>query len=200
MTLHFPDTEAAPSTYTSPVDTNVDHRETIVPIYARKPPKRSTKKKLLWAIPAVLALGVTAWALTAGEQSREDTTTVAEADADSLTTSRLSQMETASEPSAVSATPLADTPPPAPVVAAPKADLRPTPAARTTPTTTARRAPARSTPAPAPAARARPLPQDTITPVAPEPAPAPLVIVPTLPADPPAQAVPPTTSTPPGGF
>lgn len=195
MTLHFPDTEAATSPYTPPVDTG----ETIVPVYARKPAKRSTKKKLLWAIPAVLALGITGWALTVGESSREETT-VAEADTDSLTTSRLSQMETpaASEPSVVSSTPVADVPAPAPVVAAPTPALRPTPAARTS-TPAARRTAPRTASAPASVTRATPLPQDTITPAT-EPAAAPLVIVPTLPAEPAPAVTPPATTTSPGGF
>ena len=190
MSLHFPETEAAPSTYTPPP---ADTGETIVPVYARKPARSSHKKKLLWAIPAVLAVGVAAWALTLGEQGRDETT-VAEADTDSLTTSRLSTMETpaATEPSAVSATPVGDLPPvAAPVTApAPAPVTRSAPAARPSAAPVRRTAPRTSASARAPAApKATPLPQETVTPVITESAPPPVVI--TTPPPQPAPTSPP---------
>lgn len=194
MTLHSSEMGVAHNTYTPPVDTG----ETIVPVYARKAPKRSTKKMLLWAIPAVLALGVSAWALTLGGEGREEAT-VAEADTNSLTTSRLSTMETppASEPLAVSATPVGDMPPPvAAPVAEPSPALRPTPSARTSAAAARRVAPRASAPA---RTKATPLPQETLSPAISD-APPTVVPTPVLPADPAPQAVPPATTVPPGGF
>lgn len=197
MTLQYPETDAAPTTYPSaPPETST--AETIVPVYARKPPRSSAKKKLIWIIPVVAALGVSAWALTLGGQSRTDADP---ADTEGLTTSRLSTMQTEApaiqpaEPLAVQATPAPD------AVASTDA-----PSLREAPAPVTRAAPARRAPAPRPAARAAPkpaplkaspLPQESLGPVIVETTPAPATVapVPTLPVEPTPQVTPPATET-----
>jgi len=203
MTLHYPETDAAPTTYPSaPQETPTD--ETIVPVYARKPPRSSAKRKLIWIVPAVAGLAVGAWALSLGGQSGSDADP---ADTEGLTTSRLSTVQTeapampVAEPLAVQATPTPDA-----VSATDAPSLRPAPAPvqRAAPArrATAPRAAAR-TPAPAPAPaplKATPLPQETLGPVIVETTPAPSTAapVPTLPTQPAPQVTPPATTTPTG--
>lgn len=214
MTLHYPDTDAAPTTYGAAprndlatphaADTVAD--DTIVPIYARKPVRKSYNKKLLMAVPVVLALGIGAWALTMGEANRPAN----DADTEGLTTSRLDVAQPISPEVDVPAVTEAMPAEAAPVVAAPAASVAPPPAARVaraaTPAPTARRtaAPARRAPAPAAAAPAavpaspQPYSSPALTTVITEPAPVaapPPIIAPTpvLPTDPA------PTATPPGG-
>lgn len=204
MTLHYPETDAAPTTYSVHPPAGETTTETIVPVYARKPARSSPKKKLLWIAPAAVALGVGVWAMTLGEQSRDDANL---ADTDGLTTSRLSATQTeppaAPAPLAVQATPTPDAVAPA---AAPS--LRPAPApapvraaapVRRSSATSTRRAAPRPAAAPA-AADAAPAAQETLGPVIIETTPAPPTVapVPPLPVEPTPQVTPPATTTPPG--
>lgn len=199
MTLHYPETEAAPPSYAAPPAETIT--EDVVPVYARKAPKRSSKKMLLWAVPAVLALGVGAWAMTLGQQKSDETTL---ADTEGLTTSRLSATQTeapvVAEPLAVQSTPAPDAVAPA---AAPSLRQAPAPVRVTTTTTTRRTVePARrAAPARAPVVTtARPLPQETLAPVVivTTPAPPSVAPIPVLPTEPAPQVTPPATATPPG--
>ncbi len=210
MTLHYPDTDAAPTTYGAAprndlatphaADTVAD--DTIVPIYARKPVRKSYNKKLFMAVPVVLALGIGAWALTMGESSRPAN----DADTEGLTTSRLDVAQPISPevdvPAVTEAVPVETTPAPVPVVRTPPPAARVAQAA--TPAPAARRAvaPARRAPAPAAAtavvpATPQPYSSPALTTVITEPAPVaapPTIIAPTpvLPVDPA------PTTTPPG--
>ncbi|MBX7249824.1 MAG: hypothetical protein K1X35_12370, partial [Caulobacteraceae bacterium] len=130
MTVQYPETGARPLPYgAAPRETasetyepatydSLDGEETFhnTPVYARRPTKKGGVPKMaLMAIPVVLALGVGAWALTAGESSREQAPAE---DTDSLTTSRLSDVPAPASPE-VAAPAVTEAAPAAPVAAAP---------------------------------------------------------------------------------
>ncbi|HYE42270.1 MAG TPA: hypothetical protein VEA15_02660 [Caulobacteraceae bacterium] len=192
--------------------------ETIVPIYARKAPKKNGSKMILMAAApvAVVAVALGAWALTSsGERAgTAGETQVAAAEAQS--TSRLMAADTApAAPLAVSEsltpTPVEATSTPAPVAraAAPAPRATPAPARRAAPAPARRAASATRTEGATPAAAPitpRPYEPVNITPAPSSSAPtpessAPLVVVPTrtLPAEPSPSTPPPATPEQPGG-
>jgi len=229
MTLNYPASDTAPTTFggqprdalntsysaaeTAAYDEPID--ENTVPIYARKPAKRAgIPKAALIALPVVLAMGVGAWALTAGNSSRDADTPAAAEDTSGLTTSRLDVTQPVSPevaaPAVTEAVPAAATPAPAPVL---RPAATPAPAARvaraSTPAPSARRAAAparRAAPATAAVVPATPQPYNAansgaLTTVITEPTAAPAVIAPTpvAPVEAPSPVTPPATTTPPGG-
>lgn len=231
MTIHYTDPSAdtrfTPSAHNEVRTNNLSQdnafrtetasEETIVPVYARKAPKKDNKRLLMVAAPvAVAAIALGAWALMGqGERSGAEETQLAAVEDQS--TSRLMAADTA--PAAPLAVSEAVTPTPVEPAAAP------TPVARAvTPTPRAAPAPVRraaATPAPArraaPAARAEtaapaatPITPQPYEPVNITPAPsaaptpesaAPLVVVPTrtLPAEPTPSVTPPATPESGGG-
>jgi hypothetical protein len=233
MTMNYPETGAAPNSsgftpprdpyvasttdplFDEPIDPATDEPvgETIVPIYARKPVKRSGgMKAALIAVPVILALGVGAWALTAGQMSRERDAEPT----DSLTTSRLDVRAPVSPE--VTAPAVTETPDidravtPAPVVAPPvvrttrttvssapaprrAAPARPARRTTTTTTTTTQSVALPATPQPYSGTAVVPIITDHQAPVMP-PSVAP---TPTLPTPPVPPETPPATTTPPGG-
>ena len=212
MTLHYPDTDAVPTSYDAAARTDLGTAyiaetaadDTIVPIYARKPVRKSYNKKLLMAVPVVLALGIGAWALSVGESSRSANDAATIEPTDGLTTSRLDIAQPISPevdvPAVTEAVPMEAIPAPT-VTSAPAARVT----RNTTPTPTARRAAAPAGRAPAPVAGAAgaavpevPQPYNSsaettvITEPTPIAAPAPTIAsTPVLPADPAATGTPP---------
>lgn len=97
MTLHYPDTDAMPSSFAAAGRNGIrstdaetgESADDIVPIYARKPVRKNYNKKLLMTLPVVIALGVGAWALVMGESSRPANEAAAVDSTEGLTTSRL---------------------------------------------------------------------------------------------------------------
>jgi hypothetical protein len=180
------------------------------PVYARRPVRKGgVPKAALIAVPVVLALGIGAWALTAGESSRDG---VAIEDANSLTTSRLSSAPAPISPEVTAPAAIEATPAAASTVATRVATPAATSAPRATSTSPSRRAaPARRASAgvahttPAPSMPDTPQPyspgglQTVITDPGPVAAPPSIAPTPTLPVEITPPVTPPASATPPGG-
>lgn len=218
MSINYTD-PAADRPFTPAASSNLDAQrradtvaprsdDVTVPVYARRPAKRSDNKRvLLLAAPvAVAAIAFGAWVLTSGEGGQEPATETQLAAADASTTRLMTSETTGDVAAGVSETPVAPAATETPAVAAagtaaspraavaPARAAAPAPTRRATPAAPARRAsPSDSAAAPAsaapisarsyePAEIAVPASSTSPSPVSSAPAPqtsAPLTVVPT---------------------